>query len=206
LEIKFTPLFESNSPWTSVVHNKIRELESRGIRRGRPRKINARSCLALSLAWYRYKGSEFILQGWFGLTGTPLNKWLHFGRLIIMKILCNDESRVKFPDVERIAIYKEIIRRRHPSLKTVYCVGDGLRMNIQVPKDIKVQSMFYNGWTHSHNITNLFLFSPDGLIIACVINAPGSIHDSTLCSWGKIYDILEDNYYLTYSHGIILAA
>jgi hypothetical protein len=48
-------------------------------------------------------------------------------------------------------------------------------MNLQVPKAIKVQSMFYNGWTHSHNITILFLFSPDGLIIESVLMPQGAL-------------------------------
>jgi len=54
--------------------------------------------------------------------------------------------------------------------------------------------MLYNGWLHCHCITNLFIFGPDGRIIACVLNAPGSIHDSALAEWGGIYQLLAENY------------
>jgi DDE superfamily endonuclease len=43
---------------------------------------------------------------------------------------------------------------------------------------------------HGQYVSNLFVFGPDGLIIACVINAPGAIHDSTLAEWGGIYESL----------------
>jgi len=50
--------------------------------------------------------------------------------------------------------------------------------------------MFYNGWTHGHYVTNLFGFAPDGMIVFAVINACGSLHDSTLASWGRVYEKL----------------
>jgi hypothetical protein len=37
-----------------------------------------------------------------------------------------------------------------------------------------------------------FIFAPDGLIIFAVINAPGSIHDSTLAEWGDFYSIMDE--------------
>jgi DDE superfamily endonuclease len=43
-------------------------------------------------------------------------------------------------------------------------------------------------------VTNLFVFSADGCIIACVLNAPGSIHDSTLAYWGGVYKKLGQVY------------
>ena len=57
--------------------------------------------------------------------------------------------------------------------------------------------MFYNGWTHDHYITNLFVFSVDGRMISTVLNAPGSVHDSTLAEWGNQYEILERMYQKT---------
>lgn len=40
-------------------------------------------------------------------------------------------------------------------------------------------------------MSNLFVFGADGTIIACCINAPGSVHDSSLADWGNIYGKLE---------------
>jgi hypothetical protein len=73
-------------------------------------------------------------------------------------------------------------------------VGDGLKITIQKSGIETVQSRFYNEWTRGHYVTNLFVFAPDGLIIFGVINAPGSIHDSTLADWGDFYEIMESIY------------
>jgi DDE superfamily endonuclease len=54
--------------------------------------------------------------------------------------------------------------------------------------------MYYNGWHHCHYVTNVLVFSVDGRIIHGIMNAPGSLHDSTLAEWGGIYDALEEVY------------
>jgi DDE superfamily endonuclease len=53
-----------------------------------------------------------------------------------------------------------------------------------------MQRRCFNSWVHDHYVSNLFVFGPDGLIIACVINAPGAIHDGTLAELGGIYKSL----------------
>jgi hypothetical protein len=64
------------------------------------------------------------------------------------------------------------------------------KLRIQAAGDGRIQEMFYNGWTHDHYVTNLFVFAPDGTIIAAVLNAPGSMHDSELATVGNIYNKL----------------
>ena len=50
-----------------------------------------------------------------------------------------------------------------------------------------IQSHFYNGWTHDHYVSCVFVFAPDGTIRIYVINAPGCMHDSQIAHWGGIY-------------------
>ena len=57
--------------------------------------------------------------------------------------------------------------------------------------------MYYNGWVHGHYVSNVLLFTPDGHIICTVLNAPGSVHDSTLADWGGVYEKLEHAYNTT---------
>jgi len=57
--------------------------------------------------------------------------------------------------------------------------------------------MYYNGWKAGHCILNLFVFSMDGRIILCALNAPGLVHDSTLAEWCGMYDKLEAMYQRT---------
>jgi DDE superfamily endonuclease len=66
-----------------------------------------------------------------------------------------------------------------------------------------MQNLFYNGWTHNHYISNLFLYSPDRKIRACYVNAPGSVHDSTMAKWGGLYQKV-DNMYRIYGVKIVV--
>jgi DDE superfamily endonuclease len=190
----FEPYFMNYTPWNFNGVTKLKRVDPLKRLGGRPRKVNAKSCLALCLTYYRFRGSFFILQGWFGFTGTPLGVWTNFARILLIHVLHNDVSKVQWPDNDKINVYKKIIERKYPILKNVFCVCDGLKLNLQQAGDGRVQNRFYNGWTHGHYITNLFVFAPDGLIISCLVNAPGSVHDSTLADWGNVYESLSKIY------------
>jgi DDE superfamily endonuclease len=188
----FEPWFNEHTPWTS---------DGRPFRRlsqythGRSRIINARTCLGLVLAWYRFRGSEYALQGWFGFTGTHANTWLRFGRRGLLIVLSDHEhAQVKMPSDEEVVALCTLTRLRHPLLTDVFAVADGLKLYFQQCEGLDEQSMYYNGWKHDHFITNVLVFSIDGRMIATVMNAPGSLHDSTLAEWGGIYRKLEDIY------------
>jgi DDE superfamily endonuclease len=142
-----------------------------------------------------FGGAEYILQGWFGFTGSHANVWLRFGHRGLLIVLQNEPSaRVEMPSVERVELLKAIVEARHDLLPDVFAFADGVKLYFESTADLDEQSMFYNGWMHSHFISNLFVFSADGRIIAAVLNAPGSLHDSTLAEWGGIYDELEEMY------------
>lgn len=135
------------------------------------------------------------MQGWFGLTGMHFNVWLKFGRRMLYKALSSvKEVLPTWPSAERIQQMKDAVIEKHDHLHDVFCVADGLKVHFQQSSNVNIQAMYYNGWTHGHYITNLFVFGIDGRIIKSVINVPGSVHDSTLCKWGGIYDDLEKIY------------
>lgn len=191
LLLLFAPLFNMHSPWTGYNDGATYKLVQKK-RGGRPRKTTAASCLGLVLAWCRFTGSEFILQGWFGFTGTPVNVWLRFGRRMLLKALSrNAKAQVRMPSEEKTQQCKALTQRKHPALKNICCVADGLKLPFQSTFDDDAQGQFYNGWTHGHCTTNLLVFGPDGRMILCIINAPGSVHDSTLADWGGTHDKLE---------------
>jgi DDE superfamily endonuclease len=189
----FQPLFHEYTPWT-------RKQDGRRYKRvkstnGRKRMIDAKDCLGLVLAWFRFKGAQWILQGWFGLTGAQTNVWLRFGRRMLFRALKqHPDCVVRYPNESQIARLMEAITDRHPCLEKVYCVADGLKLQFQACADLTEQSMFYNGWQHGHYITNLFVFAADGRIIDAVVNIPGSVHDSTIAIWGGTYGRLKDVY------------
>jgi DDE superfamily endonuclease len=98
------------------------------------------------------------------------------------------------PNNQAVEKLKAICHARHESLHDVYCTADGLKIHFQSCSGLTKQSMYYNGWVHGHFISNLFVFSIEGRIIACCLNIPGSVHDSTIANWSGIYNKLEQKY------------
>ena len=193
----FTPFFSAFTPWCSKQGGGVDGLQymrrNTNEKRGKKRMVTAAACLGLTLAWYRFRGAEFVLQGWFGFTGTQTNVWLRFGRRMLVKALRTEEAAiVRFPSNESIEEWKAIIQERHDKLHHVYCFADGLKLRFQACSGLSEQGMYYNGWQHGHYITNIFVFGATGRIIHCVVNVPGSVHDSTLCHWGGTYTLLQE--------------
>jgi DDE superfamily endonuclease len=139
---------------------------------------------------FDFKGPLYILQGWFGLSGSAVNIWFRFGVRVKIALLKTEQCCIPMPNDDKIHEYKAIINAKHPVLENVFCVCDGLKIPIQSPKGYWKQGKYYNGWKHGHYITNLFVFALDGMIIFALINAPGSVHDSTLSVWGNLYQLL----------------
>ena len=155
---------------------------------GRRRLLDAEGCLGLVLCWSHTRGAEWSLAVAFGLTGTRVSVYLRLGMRILVTILKADpKSEVRMPDAAEIAMFKEAIAAKHSLWVDCYCMVDGLKLYIQQSGDSVIQSRFYNGWKHDHFVTNIFAFAPNGSIIACTLNAPGTWHDSTLAHWGSMY-------------------
>jgi hypothetical protein len=190
----FEPWFNAHTPWVGQQDGTNYRGLDPNKSTGRKRLIDASTCVGLVLAWYRFRGGGFILQGWFGLTGNHCSVWIRFGRRGLLLLLKdNEDARVAVPSDDTIKALKEAVAARHDLLTDVYCVADdGLKLHFEQHHDLDEQSMYYNGWHHCHYISNLLVFSIDGRIIGGLLNAPGSLHDSTLAEWGGVYAFLEE--------------
>ena len=126
----YEPWFESYSPWTGDSDGstfwRLKKPSSQS--NGPKRIITCAASLGLTLAWFRFRGAEFILQGWFGFTGTHSNVWLRFGRRMLLKALKKHPlAKVKISsNQEKILTLKGMCAARHPALEDVYCFADGL--------------------------------------------------------------------------------
>jgi DDE superfamily endonuclease len=121
--------------------------------------------------------------------------WLRFTINILINILQDMEDvEVKMPDDETVRYYQHLINQRHMFLDDVYCFVDRLKLRLEKPGSETVQNAFYNGWMHSHYVGNLFAFGPDGKILFAVVNAPGTLHDSTLADMGGFYEMVDEIY------------
>ena len=81
----------------------------------------------------------------------------------------------------------------HPKLshERIAFVANEMKIPLQTFKDFIIQERFYNGWKHGHFTSHVFLFAPDGTIPIMAINAPGSMHDRKITSYGKVYKKLK---------------
>ena len=148
---------------------------------GHRRLLDAEGSLGLVLCWSHTCGAEWCLAVAFGLTGTRVSVYLRFSMRILVAILKADlKSEVCMPDAAEIGLFKKTITAKHSLLVECYCMVDVLKLNLQQAGDSIIQSCFYNGWKHDHYATNIFAFAPNGSIITCTLNAPGTWHDSTL--------------------------
>lgn len=188
---RFSVLYTKYSPYS--VDGKIRKLAL--TQRGRPRSMSSDQCLGLCLAWTRTRGSMAILSLLFGVTGSVVSLFLRFGRRILLRVLVKDpKASVTLPTDEELIAFRHDFQARHSLLGDVWAVADGLKLPLQQSGDEVLQNMYYNGWTHGHYVTNVLVFSPDGIVRACALNAPGALHDSTVSEYGGVYEKLEQVY------------
>jgi hypothetical protein len=189
----FAPIFNSHTPYSH--DGFVSELNPEQNLGGRPRLCTSENALGLSLVYYRTKGQTFTLCTIFGMTHTPLSLWLRFSRRILRYLLFeHGAARIIMPSIEKVQQYQMNIVAKYPALQDVYCFADGLKIDLQSTSNFVAQAIHYNGWTHGHYITNIFIFVPDGTLIGAAVNYPGSFHDSTVCTMGGLYDRLQEMY------------
>ena len=157
--------------------------------------MNAAQCMAACLAWTHSRSAEYWLCLAFGVTGSVMSIFLRFGRRILVRILSTNAAAIlTMPEVSAVNEFKNVIRAKHPSLKNVYYVADGLKVRLKMSGNFTTQNNYYNGWQHDHYVGNIFTFPLNGRIIACALNAPGFLHDSTVSTYGDVYEKLEEMY------------
>jgi DDE superfamily endonuclease len=172
--------------------------EKQAINRGRPRTLDAIGCLGLVLLWYRTKGATSrTLSLVFGITNSPMERFLRFGKLLLYQAL--HQYRPQKPSGDKIEAYVEALKTKYPHAENAGFACDGIKFPIQSPTGDAEQAIYYNGWTRGHYISCIFVFAPDGAIPICALNAPGCLHDSTVAWYGGVYQSLEDMYN---THGV----
>jgi len=128
----------------------------------------------------------------FGVTHSVLALFLWYSIKLLYKVLKEEPTaRIEIPSVEEIMEYQEVISSHFPVLNCTWCVVDGLKIPIQKSGDEATQNTYYNGWLHSRFVGDIFVFAPSGVIVACILNAPGSWHDSYIAENGRLYNKLK---------------
>ena len=127
----------------------------------------------------------------FGETKGPLLLWLGFSRRVLLDVLKGEpDAKVAMPKCPlKIQSYCDTVRHKYKELgrRKVWCATDGLKLTLQQSPEFLLQGKYYNGWKHDHYITSVFVFAPDGTIVAMAINEPGVLHDSDTEKMGNPY-------------------
>jgi hypothetical protein len=174
---KFAPLFDDYTPFDTS-HIKLKPDPSKG---GRPRKVRPEDCLGLVLVWTCTRGPLTALQLICGMLSSNLCMYLRFGCRVIVEALKNDSlAKICIPSAKEVAAYKQAIGMAYLLLSNVWCTMDGLKLYLQQSGNTEIQTRFYNGWTHGHYVTSVFVFCPNGTIPIAFFNVPESVHNSQL--------------------------
>ena len=196
LEI-FEPVFNAYTVDKYTCRIRKRIFTKAGVPKGRKRFVDGTCCLGLVLYWYRTRGSVARATALaFGLTATPMYKWLKFGRRVLLLVLRNHPlAMISTPTEDELQSYTDAIGSKYPVLRRhrVWGAADGLKLRLQQSSDWAIQNRFYNGWTGSTYVNSLFVFALDGRIQICTLNAPGTSYDSAMAAYG-VYSKMEALY------------
>ena len=103
----------------------------------------------------------------FGMTQTAVSLYLRFSYRILNKLLGQDQStRAQSTNAVEIKQFIESISIRYPILgsKRVWGTLEGLQVTLQQSGRCTIQLRYYNGWTHDHYNSNMFVVAPDSTI------------------------------------------
>eukprot|EP00957_Ditylum_brightwellii_P210635 15365205-Ditylum_brightwellii.AAC.1 len=155
-----------------ILHDKYgSQIQKRGSKRGRKRLLTSEDYLGLVLLWTRTRGSLWCLSLIFGCTLSPLKRYLHFRRYILLHALKQD-TNIDIKLLKKEDQLMEMVKSigyKYPLLKDekVFAAMDNVKLYLEQSSDHAVQNAFYNGWKHDHYVLNFF-FTPDGMI--CCMN------------------------------------
>jgi hypothetical protein len=135
----------------------------------------------------------------FGLTLTVMVlQSLRFGKRVLLCILQGyPDTRIQKPTAAEVLSCSNAICSQYHYVLEVWAACDGLKLAMQASLDDITQNMFYNGWTHGHFISCIFVFAPDGKIHICSLNSPGCWHNSTQADHGGVYNKIKEDFEAT---------
>ncbi|KAG8686021.1 hypothetical protein FRC11_009655 [Ceratobasidium sp. 423] len=158
------------------------------------RSLDAAGGLGLALHFLCSTMSEVSLQIIFAIIPSTVSRYINFALDILLEVLEQiPEAHLSWPDRAGMQRNSDIINSKHfgaEYLKGAFGFMDGLNLPVTASFVDAEQNANYNGWLHSHVVSNVIVFSPDGTIISAVVNAPGSWHDSNVAR--PIYTFLRD--------------
>ncbi|TDL21627.1 hypothetical protein BD410DRAFT_821302 [Rickenella mellea] len=176
------------------------DVSERTVPRPHRRSLDAAGALGLVLHYLCSTMSDVSLQQIFALIPSTVSRYNNFSLSILLKTLRRlpDASIVWPREQEEFEYLTELVVGRHSLLRGAFGSIDGLNLPVQTSDDIEIENATYNGWLKEHFISSVIVFSSQGSIIECNLNAPGSWHDSRVAQpiYQKLLTDTPDGFFL----------
>jgi hypothetical protein len=143
---------------------------------GRKRTFDTAGSLGLVLHFLNSSMRQKSLAQIFGAPPATISRELQRS-MNALELAVNqmESAKIKWPSVDEMKEYSQLICNREPCLSGCFGFADGLNLEIMSPSDPSTQNAFYNGWTSSTVCSQVFAFAPDGTIIFASYNNPGRL-------------------------------
>ena len=163
------------------------------------RKLDCAATIAISLNFNAKPSSTEAVAKQFGLTETHSRKYVLFGMSIVLAVTRKHEfSKVTWccDDAAYVNRQRKRVQRYVPELSLDYGIWpiawmDGVRFPIGKKRDSKRQRRDYSGEKKRHLRKIILVTDSEGVVVAAVLNCPGSWGDSKCTDLGKLYDLIE---------------
>ena len=161
--------------------------------RGRHPQLRSVDLLGLALWYLKTRGTKYNLCPIFGIVPASITVWLDFSLEVLLNVV-EKRSRayfeIRWPTEEEMLASSLLLQHNReygPLLKGVFAVTDGGRMPCADYTEPNLQNAYYEGFTQSVEVTNLFVWNFYGEIIHAGVNFPGSWHDTKLAGASGLY-------------------
>jgi hypothetical protein len=86
--------------------------------------------------------------------------------MTVKRLRCHPLARVKFPNVEKMQLFLDMIRVQEPTAPNVIGFMDGLGLMTECMVERVMQSAYYCGYNCNTTVTNVLAFGPDGKVFS----------------------------------------
>ena len=161
--------------------------------RGRKPLLTSAGLLGLILWYLKSRDCMYLICMAFEVVPSTASVWLNNASSVLLKAVQRVDlvkCRVPWPSVEEMETSTHSLQRNRefgPLLPGVFAVIDGGRMPVVKYEDDDLQNGYWEGFTQSHEDTNIFAFSFMGALIHGAINFPGAWHDSKVSVASGLY-------------------
>ncbi len=138
---------------------------------GRPWLLPPDGMLGLLLCYLGSQMSNKWLCLIFGITPLPCSRILKMIlRMTVKRLQYHPLAKVKFPNVEKMQLFLDMISVQEPAVNNVIGFMDGLGLATECTDERITQNAYHCGYDRDTMVNNVLVFGPNGKVFLCAIN------------------------------------